>query len=105
LDPSYFSKVLAGKRSAPSEEDVLRRIAQVLGLNAVDLVVAAGRIPREWRRLWDDPRLFETVNALAGGAGRASWHAASAPPQETKVPVRPAERVVAPRGSLSEELL
>ena len=68
LDPSFFSKVLAGKRSPPSEESVLRRIAQVLGLDAVELIVSAGRIPSEWQALWDDPELLREIDrACAGG--------------------------------------
>lgn len=67
LDPSFFSKVLAGKRSPPSEEDVLRRIAEALGLDAAELVVSAGRIPREWRALWKDPDLFRDIHARAQG--------------------------------------
>ena len=30
LDPSFFSKVLANKRNPPSEEDVLRKLADAL---------------------------------------------------------------------------
>ncbi|MBI3550280.1 MAG: helix-turn-helix transcriptional regulator [Elusimicrobia bacterium] len=68
LDPSFFSKVLAGKRSPPSDETDLRRIAQVLEVDAPSLIVAAGRIPTEWRRLWDDRALFERIHRLAMGA-------------------------------------
>ena len=95
LDPSFFSKVLAGKRSAPSEEAVLRRIAEVLGLDAAELIVSAGRIPSEWRALWEDPELFREVHARATGRVRAGQPAAKAPP-----PFRPA-----PQERLSEELL
>ncbi|PIR15446.1 MAG: hypothetical protein COV48_14300, partial [Elusimicrobia bacterium CG11_big_fil_rev_8_21_14_0_20_64_6] len=35
LDPSFLSKVLAGKRNPPAEEDVLRRMAAVLDTDAV----------------------------------------------------------------------
>ena len=65
LDPSFFSKVLAGKRSPPSDEAMLRRIAEVLELDAVELIVAAGRIPEEWRALMEDPELFRAVHARA----------------------------------------
>lgn len=65
LDASFFSKVLAGKRSPPTEEEVLRRIARCLELDAAELVVAAGRIPQEWQGLWRDPALFRDVHALA----------------------------------------
>lgn len=64
LDPSFFSKVLAGKRSPPSEDVVLRRIAAFLEFDACELIVAAGRIPREWDRLWKDRPLLEEVHRL-----------------------------------------
>ena len=67
LDPSFFSKVLSGKRSPPAEEGVLRRIAELLELDPAELVVAAGRIPSEWRSLWDDPELFREVHGMASG--------------------------------------
>ena len=72
LDPSFFSKVLAGKRSPPSEESMLRRIAEVLGLDAVELIVAAGRIPAEWSALWHDAELFREVHMRAAGKGPPS---------------------------------
>lgn len=67
LDPSFFSKVLTGKRSPPSEEAVLRRIAQVLGLDPVELMVSAGRIPSEWSALCDDPELLREIQGRVGG--------------------------------------
>ena len=54
LDASFFSKVLSGKRNPPAEEKVLRQIAQALELDAPRLIVAAGRIPSEWERLWTE---------------------------------------------------
>ncbi|MBI4054545.1 MAG: helix-turn-helix transcriptional regulator [Elusimicrobia bacterium] len=47
LDPSFFSKVLSGKRSPPSEEQVLRRMSEVLELDPLELILSAGRIPAE----------------------------------------------------------
>jgi transcriptional regulator with XRE-family HTH domain len=67
IDPSFFSKVLAGKRSPPVEEDVLRRIAAALELDAAELVVSAGRIPAEWAGIVTDTELFERVHAAATG--------------------------------------
>lgn len=64
LDPSFLSKVLAGKRNPPAEEDVLRRIAAVLETDAVELFVAAGRIPSEWRSLTSNPELLRRVDAM-----------------------------------------
>jgi len=65
IDPSFFSKVLAGKRSPPAEEDVLRRVAAELALDAPELIVAAGRIPSEWGRLSTDRDLFRRVHSVA----------------------------------------
>ena len=65
LDPSFLSKVLAGKRNPPAEEDVLRRIAAVLETDAIALFVAAGRIPSEWNNLTTNAELLRRVNALA----------------------------------------
>lgn len=65
LDPSFLSKVLAGKRNPPAEEDVLRRMATVLETNAVELFVAAGRIPSEWSNLNSNPELLRRVHLMA----------------------------------------
>ncbi|MCX5788116.1 MAG: helix-turn-helix transcriptional regulator [Elusimicrobia bacterium] len=68
VDPSFFSKVLAGKRSPPSEDAVLRRIALELELDPCELIVSAGRIPREWSRLFHEPPLLQAVDRLCQGA-------------------------------------
>jgi transcriptional regulator with XRE-family HTH domain len=102
LDASFFSKVLAGKRSPPSEESVLRRVAQVLDLDAAELIVSAGRIPSEWGLLWRDPELFRGVHALATGAA-----AAAAKPAKLDGRLAPREAASPPpaKAELSEELL
>ncbi len=64
LDPSFLSKVLTGKRNPPAEEEVLRRMAAVLETDAVELLVAAGRIPSEWRHLTNNPDLLRRVDAM-----------------------------------------
>jgi transcriptional regulator with XRE-family HTH domain len=103
LDPSFFSKVLAGKRRPPSDESPLRRIAAALEIDAAELIVSAGRIPSEWRALWDDPELFREVHArVAGAAGRGAREGVA------EVPPAPAERKSlrpARRERFSEELL
>lgn len=99
LDPSFFSKVLSGKRSPPAEEAVLRRIAGVLRLDAADLIVSAGRIPSEWRALWNDSALFADINSLATGAALRTFSDRSrrgGAPAPLRVPVRT---------ELAEELL
>lgn len=95
LDPSFFSKVLSGKRSPPMEEAMLRRIAGELQLDAAELIVAAGRIPAEWREVCNDPGLFQRVHRLASGG-------AALPREE---PRRLPVRLAAKPQNLSEELL
>lgn len=68
LDPSFFSKVLAGKRNPPAEEDVLRRLAVALDINPVELFVAAGRLPSEWKAIMTNPELLRRVDAMANSA-------------------------------------
>ena len=103
LDPSFLSKVLTGKRNPPAEEDVLRRMAAVLETDAVELFVAAGRIPSEWKSLTSNPELLRRVDAMMH-----SGH----PRKQTPLPLR---SVPSPRSStpspfytskpLDEELL
>lgn len=102
LDPSFLSKVLTGKRNPPAEEDVLRRMAVALETDAVELFVAAGRIPAEWKSLTDDPELLRRVDAIASSRSHRG-------------PVAPASKAPSPRFSapppfssskpLDEELL
>ena len=104
LDPSFFSKVLAGKRSPPSEEAVLRRLAALLGLDPIELVVSTGRIPEEWVSLLREPATIETLRALA--AGMKTPRPARAAPRAVPMPAP----VAAPRrpqaaAALSDELL
>jgi transcriptional regulator with XRE-family HTH domain len=114
LDPSFLSKVLAGKRNPPSEEETLRRLAQTLGLDEVELIVSAGLIPSDWGALCSDPELLRAVHAVATGGRRpAVRRAPAAAPlprvestrperEQTPAPV-PAFRL--PSRGLSEELL
>ena len=109
LDPSFFSKVLSGKRSPPSDEATLRRIAAALEMDAAELIVSAGRIPSDWRALWDDPELFREVHALAAGAGRRAARlpaAARVPEPEAAAPARPPQlERIRRQERFSEELL
>lgn len=49
LDPSFLSKVLAGKRNPPSDEKSLLKLARCLDCNPDMLVLSAGRIPRKYQ--------------------------------------------------------
>ncbi len=129
LDPSFFSKVLSGKRSPPSEEEVLRRIAALLGMDPAELIVSAGRIPAEWRALWEDPELLRDIHSRMLEAASAPPRPAAASPkgsrdarppawtaprpraaQKTRIspktaPDSPARRILPRREDLAEELL
>ena len=96
LDPSFFSKVLAGKRNPPSEENALRRVAGALELDPVEVIVSAGLIPTDWGALWSDPDLVRAVHAVAT-RGRPARRAAEA----VLPPARPAPVLRSPRQSKS----
>jgi transcriptional regulator with XRE-family HTH domain len=110
LDPSFLSKVLAGKRNPPSDEASLRRIAAALELDPVEVIVSAGLIPTDWNALWADSELVRAVHAVATGRRAARWAAPSAalstvrrPRIEAPPPAPPPARP--PSRGLSEELL
>ena len=110
LDPSFFSKVLSGKRSPPVEEDVLRRIAAELELDAAELIVSAGRIPAEWSGLCSDPDLFQKVHSAATGKApspvRAPAGRAAQELHDRRSSARADTRLVRPAtAGLAEELL
>lgn len=67
LDPSFLSKVLSGKRSPPSDEKILRKVAKFLEINPVLLIVSTGRIPSELQGLMENPKFLESLcNERAG---------------------------------------
>jgi transcriptional regulator with XRE-family HTH domain len=102
LDPSFVSKVLSGKRNPPSEEEPLRRVAEALALDPVEVIVSAGRIPSDWGALWSDAELLRAVHEVATKARPGARGAiASRPPRAEK---SAAPSVPSNRG-LSEELL
>ena len=68
LDPSFFSKVLAGKRSAPSDQKVLRRLAQLLEIDPVLLIVSTGTIPLELQGLLENLDFLRSLQGLPAGA-------------------------------------
>ena len=96
LDPSFMSKVLAGKRNPPSEDDVLRRLAVALDVNPVELFVAAGRLPSEWKAIINDPELLRRVDAMATSA---------VPRRPIPLPFKSVSLSVAVQKPFAEELL
>jgi len=103
LDPSFFSKVLSGKRSPPGEDHVLRNLAAVLGVDPVRLILSTGRLPAEMESLWRDPdaRSFARPAVAAASAPAAK----PATPRESSWTARPRVPAPPPKPQLSEELL
>ena len=64
LDPSFLSKVLAGKRNPPAEERSLVRIARYLNCDADKLVLSAGRIPKKYQTARNRQKLLELFRQL-----------------------------------------
>lgn len=89
IDASLLSKILAGKRPPPDDEDVLRRVAAALALDAVELIVLAGRIPAEWRAHSGNIEKVRGLHAALRRAASASAPAAPAVRAAKPVPLRP----------------
>ncbi len=70
LDPSFFSKILAGKRSPPSDDQMLERLARCLEMSPTALYVYAGRIPPACQAVFESPH---TLAALEAGAVPEAW--------------------------------
>lgn len=104
MDPSFLSKVLAGKRNPPSEDDILARLAGALEVSPEELFVSAGRLPREWSRLQGDKRLFEHIRRLVE-AGDLPLAVAAVNILPAIAPASAVPEVPRDRSYLSEELL
>ena len=109
LDPSFFSKVLAGKRSPPSDEKVLVKLAKCLGIDPMALVISTGLIPSELQPLMEKPEFLRSLY------GRAGFRPQRVPPPKAAGRAKPSaprfkQRRNWPRGiskspHLSEDLL
>src|SRR5687768_5277141 len=64
LDPSFFAKVLRGERNPPDDERVLRRLAEALSVEPVDLLLSVGRLPAEWRAKADRPEVLAALKRV-----------------------------------------
>lgn len=62
LDPSFLSKVLAGKRSPPSDEKILKRLAKFLEIDPTLLIISTGKIPSELQPLMEDPLFLKSLS-------------------------------------------
>src|SRR3989344_797625 len=74
LYPSFFSKVLAGKRSPPSDEKVLVKLAKCLGIDPMALVISTGLIPSELQPLMEKPEFLRSLYGRAGFSLRSEEH-------------------------------
>ncbi|OGR54370.1 MAG: hypothetical protein A3I11_01345 [Elusimicrobia bacterium RIFCSPLOWO2_02_FULL_39_32] len=61
VDPSFFSKVLSGKRTPPGDEKVLKKLALFLGLDPLELIISTGRIPEELRSFMESSEFLKMV--------------------------------------------
>lgn len=61
LDPSFFSKVLLGKRSPPSDEKVLRKLAKLLRMDPSLLIISTGTIPSELQPFMEKPEFLKQI--------------------------------------------
>lgn len=88
VDPSFISKILSGERNPPSDEEVLRKMAQALKVDPDFLMLTAGRAPE-----WLSEKLCEGgfLEWLRGQrSGKAASRVASAEPAAR----RPADRKI-----------
>ena len=69
VDPSFLSKVFAGKRNPPLDGETLSGLARALDLRPSEIFVSVGRIPSEWERIRTERGLFEKVNRIIAGGG------------------------------------
>lgn len=111
MDPSFFSKVLAGKRSPPSDERILKRLAGLLEIDPLQLIISTGMIPSELQGLMESEDFLHAlrqgrVPQMASRPAPAPVRAAAAPVRERPAPARPQPAVFIPRSKeLSEDLL
>ena len=117
LDPSFFSKVLLGKRSPPGEERVLRRLAELLEIDPLELMVSAGRIPESWQPLFLEKGFLRWAQSRKGeplGLSAEQEVKLAAPHKTAGHVVKQGASLVAPLvrdslrrrgGDLAEELL
>lgn len=69
LDPSFLSKVLSLKRSPPSEEKCLKKLAEILEINPVLLSISTGMIPAEIQPVLESRSFFDFLRSSGGKFG------------------------------------
>ena len=98
LDPSFFSKVLAGKRSPPSDEKVLTKLARCLKMDPILLIVSTGAIPSLLQTAMENPEFLERIR-------KHSFPRVSAARPDSKAMPRFVRRPPVRSNDLSEDLL
>jgi len=64
LDPSFMSKVLAGKRNPPTDTPALTALSAALDCPQEVVFIAVGRLPQAWEKLTRDAALLNQVSRL-----------------------------------------
>lgn len=61
LDPSFFSKVLSGKRSPPTDDKILKKLAELLNIDPLLLIISTGTIPSELQSIMERPEFIQQI--------------------------------------------
>lgn len=64
IDVSYLSRIIAGKRNPPYDEDTIKKIAKILGIDEDELIFSAGRIPHKYQQYFCNKTDIESIIAL-----------------------------------------
>lgn len=64
IDVSYLSRILTGKRNPPYDENVIRKIAKILGIDEDELVFSAGKIPKKYQQYFSSKEDIEKILSL-----------------------------------------
>ncbi|MBU2529055.1 helix-turn-helix domain-containing protein [bacterium] len=62
--PGFLARVLRGERNPPHDENLLCKIANILGFDSDYLIFAAGRIPDKYEKYFLDPNIVERLNRI-----------------------------------------
>lgn len=113
IDASFFSKVLSSKRSPPTEEKVLRKLAKLLDVDPLLLIISTGTIPMELQPMMESPEFLKTIHEKLSNNHDLKWTSSQTASDfvqknaERTIPSRKKKRIrMEPTSSqLSEDLL
>lgn len=60
IDPSFLSKVLLGKRNPPSNEEILKKFAELFEVEPIYLIFSAGLIPSNLQSKFENPKFIQS---------------------------------------------